>query len=164
MSILIDFQHLDEFGWVRVKGAVPGERHCSAIPSGQFLSLRSWVLAARLLQFACSASGVEGKGLRRQGARDTLGGPFPDRRVHVPTGLAAHATVVCIGHQSLLRLRVVSGYHRSLRVLLTVVGGSIGVNSAHAIYWIITQSNSAICETDGALPRVVSATRCEAKG
>ena len=82
------------------------------------------MLAARLLQFAYSASEVEGKGLRRQGARDTLGGPFPDRRVHVPTGLAAHATVVCIGHQSLLRLRVVSGYHRSLRVLLTVVGGS----------------------------------------
>ena len=126
--------------------------------------VRSWVLAARLLQFACSASGVEGKGLRRQGARDTLGGPFPDRRVHVPTGLAAHATAVCIGHQSLLRLRVVSGYHRSLRVLLTVVGGSIGVNSAHVIYWIITQSNCAICETDGALPKSCIGDEVRSKG
>jgi len=123
------------------------------------------VLAARLLQFACSASGVEEKvsGGKARGTR--WGGPFPDRRVHVPTGLAAHAIVVCIsGTRSLLRLRVVSGYHRSLRVLLTVGGGSIGVNSAHVIYWIITQSNCAICETDGALPRVALATRCEAKG
>jgi hypothetical protein len=122
------------------------------------------VLAARLLEFACSASGVEEKVSSGKARGTRWGGPFSDRRVHVPTGLAAHATVVCIGHQSLLRLRVVSGYHRSLRVLLTVVGGSIGVNSAHVIYWIITQSNCAICETDGALPRVASATRCEAKG
>jgi hypothetical protein len=96
---------------------------------------------------------------------DTLGGPFPDRRAHVPTGLAAHATVVCIsGIRSLLRPRVVSGYHRSLGVLLTVVGGSIGVNSTHVIYWIITQSNFSVCETDGSPHRVASATRCEAKG
>jgi hypothetical protein len=54
------------------------------------------ILAARLLQFACSASGVEEKvsGGKARGTR--WGGPFPDRRVHVPTGLAAHATVVCI--------------------------------------------------------------------
>ena len=34
------------------------------------------LIVAVSMQCACSASGVEGKGLRRQGARDTLGRPL----------------------------------------------------------------------------------------